>query len=62
MRVIVEGVETVEQLAFLKAKHCDEVQGYALSPAVNAEDFFQLLRGGHDLDSLLSRRTAAAHG
>jgi diguanylate cyclase (GGDEF)-like protein/PAS domain S-box-containing protein len=62
MRVIVEGVETAEQLAFLKAKHCDEVQGYALSPAVNAEDFFQLLRGGHDLDSLLSRRTAAAHG
>jgi diguanylate cyclase (GGDEF)-like protein/PAS domain S-box-containing protein len=62
MRVIVEGVETAEQLAFLKAKQCDEVQGYALSAPVNAEDFFQLLKEGNDLDSLLSRRAAAAHG
>ncbi len=62
MRVIVEGVENEEQLAFLRAKQCDEVQGYALSAPVNADDFFQLLKEGNDLDSLLSRRAAAAHG
>ena len=61
MKVIVEGVETAEQLAFLRAKHCDEVQGYFLSPPLDTEDFFQLLKNGHDLESLLSSRAAAAH-
>jgi EAL domain-containing protein (putative c-di-GMP-specific phosphodiesterase class I) len=56
----VEGVETAEQLAFLRAKHCDEVQGYFLCPPINPEDFFQLLKSGHDLESLLSRRAGAA--
>jgi predicted signal transduction protein with EAL and GGDEF domain len=60
MKVIVEGVETAEQLAFLRAKHCDEVQGYFLCPPINPEDFFQLLKSGHDLESLLSRRAGAA--
>jgi EAL domain-containing protein (putative c-di-GMP-specific phosphodiesterase class I) len=62
MKVIVEGVETAEQLAFFRAKHCDEVQGFFLSAPLDREDFFQLLKDGHDLDSLLSRRAAAAHG
>jgi diguanylate cyclase (GGDEF)-like protein/PAS domain S-box-containing protein len=61
MRVVAEGVETAEQLAFLRAKHCDEVQGYFLSAPLDTADFFQLLKSGHDLASLLSRQAGAAH-
>jgi diguanylate cyclase (GGDEF)-like protein len=42
-RVIAEGVETVEQLAFLRAQHCDEGQGYYFSRPLAAEQFAKLL-------------------
>jgi len=45
-RVIAEGVETREQLAFLQAHHCDEGQGYYFSPPVVAEQFTELLKSG----------------
>jgi diguanylate cyclase (GGDEF)-like protein/PAS domain S-box-containing protein len=45
-RVIAEGIETREQLAFLRAHHCDEGQGYYFSPPVIAEQFVQLLGTG----------------
>ena len=38
-RVIAEGVETREQLAFLRAEHCIEGQGYYFNHPVVAEDF-----------------------
>jgi predicted signal transduction protein with EAL and GGDEF domain len=41
-RVIAEGVETREQLAFLKAQHCGEGQGYYFSRPLGAEQFIQL--------------------
>ncbi len=42
-RVIAEGVETHAQLAFLRARHCDEGQGFHFSHPVSAEDFAHLL-------------------
>ncbi|PPK71784.1 PAS domain S-box-containing protein/diguanylate cyclase (GGDEF)-like protein/hemerythrin-like metal-binding protein [Methylobacter tundripaludum] len=43
-KVLAEGVETPEQLAFLREKNCDSYQGYILSPPVPAEAFALLLR------------------
>lgn len=43
-KVLAEGVETLEQLAFLREKGCDTYQGYIKSKPVPAEDFAQLLR------------------
>lgn len=34
MRVIAEGVETEEQLAFLRSNQCDEIQGYHFSKPI----------------------------
>ena len=45
-RVIAEGVETREQLAFLQAQRCGEGQGYYFSPPVVAEQFVRLLDTG----------------
>ena len=44
LRVIAEGVETAEDLAFLKDYECDEAQGYYFSRPVPAEQFAALLR------------------
>jgi len=46
LRVIAEGVETAEQLAFLSLHDCDEVQGYYFSRPVPAEEFVRLLEKG----------------
>ncbi len=43
-KVLAEGVETPEQLAFLREKKCDSYQGYIKSPPVPAEAFALLLR------------------
>jgi len=41
--VIAEGVETEEQLRFLKKHQCNEMQGFLFSKPVSAEDFLQIL-------------------
>jgi diguanylate cyclase (GGDEF)-like protein/PAS domain S-box-containing protein len=41
--VIAEGVETPEQLAFLKEQDCDQVQGYLLGRPVPAEQIREVL-------------------
>jgi len=45
-RVIAEGIETQEQLAFLQARRCTEGQGYFFSKPLNAEKLADLLRIG----------------
>ena len=44
LQVTAEGVETPEQLAFLRRHHCDLLQGYLFSPPVPPERFEELLR------------------
>jgi diguanylate cyclase (GGDEF)-like protein/PAS domain S-box-containing protein len=49
LRLIAEGVETQEQLAFLKANGCDECQGYFISKPLNGEEVTRLLASGRRL-------------
>jgi EAL domain-containing protein (putative c-di-GMP-specific phosphodiesterase class I) len=46
LRVVAEGVERPEELAFLRAHHCDEAQGYYFSRPVPAQQFAKLLKTG----------------
>lgn len=46
LKVIAEGVETLEQLAFLRQEGCDEAQGYLFSRPVASEDFALILNKG----------------
>jgi diguanylate cyclase (GGDEF)-like protein/PAS domain S-box-containing protein len=46
LRVVAEGVETEEELAFLQSHHCDEAQGYLLGRPLPSEEFSRLLETG----------------
>jgi diguanylate cyclase len=46
LRVVAEGVETEEELAFLQAHQCDEAQGYYFSKPVIPRQFAKLLKSG----------------
>jgi EAL domain-containing protein (putative c-di-GMP-specific phosphodiesterase class I) len=46
LRIVAEGVETFEELSFIRAHQCDEAQGYYFSQPVQAEGFANLLRTG----------------
>ena len=47
LRVVAEGVENAEQLAFLQKHGCDQFQGYYFSKPVAAAEFGELLRKGN---------------
>ncbi|MCX7027846.1 MAG: EAL domain-containing protein [Spirochaetes bacterium] len=44
LTVVAEGVETIEEMNFLKENSCDEMQGYYFSRPIIPEDFADLLR------------------
>jgi len=44
LRVVAEGVETAEEMAFLKAQSCDEAQGYFFGRAVAASQFAKMIQ------------------
>ncbi|MFV3305281.1 EAL domain-containing protein [Pseudomonas sp. NY15181] len=44
LKVVAEGVEHAEQLSFLRAHQCDEIQGFLISPPLAAGDCLELLR------------------
>jgi EAL domain-containing protein (putative c-di-GMP-specific phosphodiesterase class I) len=46
LRVVAEGVETQQQLAFLQEHECDEAQGYYFSRPVLPQQFAKLLELG----------------
>ena len=48
--IVAEGVETPEQMAFLRDLGCDQLQGYLFSPAVPADDFALMQLEGKSLD------------
>ena len=50
LKVIAEGVETMEQLDCLRKMNCDEVQGYLFSRPVPAAEMTQLLQNGDDVN------------
>ena len=44
LKVVAEGVETLEQLTSLRAMHCDAFQGYLISEPVPGDAFVALLK------------------
>lgn len=60
-RVLAEGVETEEQLAFLQHNGCDLMQGFLFSQAVPPEVFADLLNSGKTL-ALTSNKNQAFRG
>lgn len=46
LKVVAEGVETLDQLQFLRSLDCDEMQGYFVSRPVPAHSFPEILESG----------------
>jgi diguanylate cyclase (GGDEF)-like protein/PAS domain S-box-containing protein len=47
--IVAEGVETMEQMRFLRELGCDQLQGFLFSKALAAEDYASMVRQGQRL-------------
>ena len=56
LRVVAEGVETQEELDFLRTHQCDQAQGYLFSRPVLPQQFANLLKTGIPAASVLVHR------
>lgn len=54
MKVVAEGVEKPDQLAYLKEFDCDEIQGYLLCPPVSARELTPVLNKQYKFETLHS--------
>src|ERR1700721_1359933 len=45
LKVIAEGVEDEAQMSFLRAHHCDQIQGYYFSKPLTVDEVADKLRG-----------------
>jgi EAL domain-containing protein (putative c-di-GMP-specific phosphodiesterase class I) len=45
LKVVAEGVETLEQSALLKSLACDQIQGYLVSPPIPPSGIEAMLAG-----------------
>jgi len=59
LKVLAEGVETEDQLFFLRAHNCDELQGYYFSKPLSANAFSERARRGLLLRADLQTSTRA---
>ena len=59
LNVVAEGVETAEQLAFLRQHRCDVVQGYWLSQPLPARQCLEFVRAWPGQDGLAAPAMAA---
>jgi len=64
LKVIAEGVETDEQLQFLKMNGCDQIQGFYFCKPMCGEDITPLLQHNHDSveRGVSNRRTSLSCG
>lgn len=51
LSVVAEGVETADQLAYLRSQGCDRIQGYFFSRPLDPAAFDALMRSGKNLNS-----------
>lgn len=58
LTIVAEGVETAEQEAFLRAHHCDQIQGYLISKPV-PPDKFAAFMANHTLAELKAQAAKA---
>ncbi|HLQ14215.1 MAG TPA: EAL domain-containing protein [Steroidobacteraceae bacterium] len=60
LKVVAEGVETAEQLEFLKSLGCDQYQGFHYSKPLPAAAFSELVRDQQQAEDRLSDEIAAS--
>ncbi|HEY0846938.1 MAG TPA: PAS domain S-box protein [Noviherbaspirillum sp.] len=55
LSIVAEGIETQEQLDFLRSQHCDDAQGFLLYTPVPAEECSRFLSASHEQHRMAER-------